>query len=71
MADRLHHPLDIGRVLADQVRGQHPDRGYEIRLGPFDLTKAIDALVGNDAHNGMVADDGAFQVRDFHVRVLS
>ena len=66
LADLQHHPLDVGRVLADQrlAKMQHP--GLEVALGELDFAEAVDALVGDDADDRVLADDGAAQVGDFH-----
>ena len=49
LADLQHHPLDVGRVLAEQrvAEVQHP--GLEVALGELDLAEAVEALVGDDA----------------------
>ena len=66
LADLQHHALDVGRVLADQriAEMQHP--GLEVGLGEFHLAQAIDVLVGDDADDGVLADDGAAEVDDLH-----
>ncbi len=66
LADLQHAALDVGRVLADQrvAEMQHP--GLEVGLGELHLAEAVDVLVGDDADDGMLADDGAAQVDDFH-----
>ena len=67
LADLQHHALDVGRVLADQrlAEMQHP--GLEIGLGVLDFAKAVEAFVGDDADDGVLADDGAAQIGDLHV----
>src|SRR6516165_1925586 len=71
LADLQHHPLDVGRVLADQrfAEMQHPR--LEVGLGELNLAKAMDALVGHDANDGMPADDGTAEVGDLHPRFFS
>ena len=70
LADLQHAALDVGRVLADQrvAEMQHP--GLEVGLGVFHLAEAVEALVGDDADDRMLADDGAAQVGDFHDDLL-
>ena len=66
LADLHHAALDVGRVEPDQrvLEMEHP--GLEVGLGVLDLAEAIEALVGDDADDGVLADNGAAQVGDFH-----
>ena len=66
LADLQHHPLDVGRVLADEGRLEVEDVRLQVRLVRLDLAVAADALVGDDAHDRVLADDGALQVGDLH-----
>ena len=67
LADLLHHPLDVGRVFADQTLPGMQDERLEVRLVLLDLAVAADALVGDDPHDRVLADDGAFEVDDLHL----
>ena len=70
LADLQHHALDVGRVLADQRLAEMQHAGLEVGLGVLDLAEAVDALVGDDADDRVLADDGAAQVGDLHLRIL-
>ena len=57
--DIEHHPFDIGRVLAeDEVLVEH-HVGLEVGLARLDFPEAVEALVGIDAHDRVVADNRA------------
>jgi hypothetical protein len=43
---------------------QHP--WLEVGLGVFDLAEAIDVFVGDDANDGVTADNGTAEVDDLH-----
>src|SRR5690606_10851150 len=63
----LHHAaLDVGRVLADQRIAEMQDEGLQVGLGVFDFAEAVDAFVGDDAHDRVLADDGNAQVGNLH-----
>jgi hypothetical protein len=66
LADLHHAALDVGRILADErvAEMQHP--GFQVVLGVFHLAEPVEALVGDDANDGVAADDGAPQVGDLH-----
>src|SRR4051812_44140556 len=66
LANAHHAALDVGRILTDQPLAQMQDDWLQVGLVLLDLAKAADPLVGDDAHDGVLADDGAFQVDDFH-----
>ena len=66
LADLQHHPLDVGGVLADQRVAEVQDAGLEVGLGELDLAEAVEALVGDDADDWVLADDGAAEVGDLH-----
>ena len=70
LPDLEHHALDIGRVLADQRLAEMQDPGLEIGLGALRLAQAVDALVGDDADDGVLADDGAPEIGDLHAFCL-
>src|SRR4030095_7331961 len=66
-AELQHDARDVGGILADQgILEVHYPR-LQVGLGVFDLAEAIEALVGDDADNRMLAHDGAAQVGDLHV----
>ena len=66
LADLEHHPLDVGRVLADQRLAEIEHERLEVGLVLLDLAVAADALVGDDAHDRVLADDRAAEVDDLH-----
>ena len=63
---RQHDALDVGRVVADQRLAELQDERLEVGLVLLDLAVAADALVGDDPHDRVLADDGAFEVGDLH-----
>ena len=65
--DIEHHPLDVSRVLAEDAVFVKQHVRLEIGLARLDFPEAVDALVGIDAHDRVVADDRAFEIRDFHI----
>ena len=48
----------------DGVRGERvalrSEVGFEVGLAAFDFSEAVEALVGVDADDGVLAEDGAF-----------
>ena len=66
LADFEHAALDIGGVLADEGFLEMEHEGFEVGLGELHLAQAIKAFIGDDADDGVAADDGAAQVGDFH-----
>jgi hypothetical protein len=43
---------------------------FEIRLCVFRLTISINPFIGIDADYGVFADNGAFEISDFHWRII-
>lgn len=43
------------------------DGAFQVGLVLLDLAKSADAFVGDDANDGVLADDGAFEDGDLHV----
>ena len=65
-ADARHAAFDIGGVFADQCRFELQDAGFQVGLVIFRRAIAGNALIGADAQHRILADDGAFQIGDFH-----
>ena len=63
-ADLQHHPLDVGRVFAEQIVLVEEHHRLEVRLGGLGLAVPGDALIRDDADDRVPADDGAPEVRD-------
>ena len=66
-ADIEHHPLDVSRVLVEDAIFVEQHVGLEVGLALLDFPEPVDALVGIDAHNRVVADNRTFEIRDFHI----
>src|SRR5207245_2082758 len=61
-----HHPFDQRRIFVQNVRLVEQDVRFEIGLVRLHCRVAVEAVVGDDAYDGGVADDGAAQVSDAH-----
>ena len=70
-ADAAYDTLDVGRVLTKDGITVVENEGFEIGLRPLGLAETFDAFVGSDADDRVIADDGAFEVGDFHWVVSS
>ena len=56
---------NLRRVLSDQRLAELEDERFEIGLVRFDFPVAGYPLVGHDPDDGILADDGHFQIDDF------
>jgi len=63
-SDALHDALDVGRVLAQDVGLVEFDMRLEVVLRVFGLAPAGDALVGRDADDRILPDDGTADIGD-------
>ena len=70
LADLHHAALDIGRVFADQRVAEMQDERLEVGLGVFNLADTIQALIGDDADDRVLADDGNAQIGNLHLFIL-
>ncbi len=70
LADLEHHPLDEGRVLADQRLAEIEHEGLEVGLVLLDLAVAAEALVGDEANDRVLADYRAAEIDDLHASRL-
>ena len=70
LANLAHHPLDVGRVFADQRRFEVQDVPGQVRLVRFDLGVAVDTVVGDDPHHRVLPDHRALEIDDFHRDVV-
>ena len=66
LADLAHDALDVGRVFADERWLQMQDVPGQVRLVRLDLAVAVDPLVGDDAHDRVLADHRALEIDDLH-----
>jgi hypothetical protein len=64
--DLAHDALDVGRVVTDEGRLQMEDMPGQVRLVGLDAAVAADALVSDDAHDRVVAENGALEIDDLH-----
>ena len=69
LANPLHHPLDIGRILAEQRVTQVKDMRLQIGLERLHLREAADPGIGHNPHDGASAQHRAFDIGDFHIRI--
>ncbi len=70
-ANPLEHPLDIGRVLAQDGVAVHQHLRLDIGLVTLDLAEAVNVCVGGHTHHRVPVDQGAFQIGNFHKRSFS
>src|SRR5690606_26316431 len=70
LADFQHATLYIGRVFAYQRVAEMQNEGFQVGFGEFDFAKTIKPFSGDDAYDGVAADDSAAEVCDLHWRQL-
>src|SRR5207237_701793 len=66
VADVEHDPLDVPRILAQDVWLVEQHVRLEVGLVGLDRGVAADAFVGHDPNDGVVADQGALEISDAH-----
>jgi hypothetical protein len=67
-AQKPTQTLDVGRVFANQSLADMKNHWLDVALGELHFAETMNAFVGGDADDRVLADDGASQISDFHGR---